>query len=49
MLIYYVAKDGKVERRLREEIEKYMQDDDYSYENLKKINTFLVLCATHQY
>ena len=35
MLIYSVAKYPEVERKVREEIDTFMKNDDYSYENLK--------------
>ena len=34
-MIYLVVKHPEVERKVREEVEKHMQEDDYSYENLK--------------
>lgn len=35
MMIYAVAGNEKIEAKVREEIEKYMGEEDYSYENLK--------------
>ena len=34
-MIYLVVKHPEVERKVREEIEEFMREDDYSYENLK--------------
>lgn len=35
MMIYQIAKHPHIELKVREEIEKFMKEDDYSYENLK--------------
>ena len=35
-MIFLIARDPEIERKVRAEIEEYMQTDDYSYENLKK-------------
>ena len=37
MMLISTAQNKEVEKKLREEIEKHMQDDDYIYENLKKM------------
>ena len=37
MMIYLIAQHPEVEKKVRQEIEEYMKDDDYSYENLKKL------------
>ena len=36
-MIYILAKHPEIEKKVREEIQEYMKDDDYSYENLKKM------------
>lgn len=36
-MIYLIAQNPQVEARLRDEIEKYIVNDDYSYETLKKL------------
>ena len=37
MMIYLTVQHPEVEKKVREEIEEYMKDDDYSYENLKQM------------
>lgn len=37
MMIYLTAKNKEIEKKVRDEIENYMQNDDFSYENLKKM------------
>ena len=37
MLIYYIAREPEVEQKVREEIDKFMSTNDYSYENLKNL------------
>lgn len=36
MMICLIGQHPEVEKKLREEIDTYMKDDDYSFENLKK-------------
>ena len=35
MIVSYIGKHAEVEQKLREEIDLYMKEDDYSFENLK--------------
>lgn len=35
MMIYQIAINPEIEEKVRKEIEKYMKEDDFSYENLK--------------
>lgn len=35
MMIYQTVKNPEIEEKVRKEIEKYMKEDDYSFENLK--------------
>ena len=35
MMIYLIAQHPEVEKKVREEIDTYMKDEDYNYENLK--------------
>ena len=37
MMIYLIVQHPEVERKVREEIDKVMKEDDYSYENLKQL------------
>ena len=37
MMIYLTAKNKEIEKKVRDEIENYMQNDDFGYENLKKM------------
>lgn len=37
MMIHYIAIYPEVEQKIRKEIDLYMKDDDYSYENVKKL------------
>jgi cytochrome P450 len=37
MMIYSIATHPEVERKVREEINTYMKDEDYSFENLKNL------------
>ena len=36
-MIYFIAQHPEVEKKVREEIEEYMKDNDYNYENLKQM------------
>jgi len=38
MMIYHIARNPEIEQKVRSEIDKYMKDDDYSYENLKNFH-----------
>ena len=38
MMIYLIAQHPEVEKKVREEIEQFMGNDDYSYDNLKKMS-----------
>lgn len=35
MMIYFTLQHPEVEKKLREEINNYMKNDEYTYENLK--------------
>ena len=37
MMIYLIVQHPEVEEKVRAEIEEHMKEDDYSYENLKKM------------
>ena len=37
MMIYYIAQNTSIEKKIRNEIKIYMQGEDYSYENLKNL------------
>ena len=36
-MVYEIAKNPSIEKKLREEVEALMGGNDYSYENLKKM------------
>ena len=36
MMIYLIAQHPEVEKKVREEVDRLMKEDDYSFENLKK-------------
>lgn len=36
-MIYAIARDPQIEAKVREEIEKFIKDEDYSFENLKNL------------
>lgn len=36
-MIYAIANNPEIEKKLREEINTYMKSEDYSYENLKNL------------
>ena len=36
MMIYYAAQNKEIEQKVREEIDKYLIGDDFSFDNLKK-------------
>ena len=36
MMIYLIAQNPQVEKKVREEVNRFMKADDYSFENLKK-------------
>ena len=35
MIIYFIVLHPDVEKKVRKEVETFMKEDDYSYENLK--------------
>lgn len=37
VILCYIGKHAEVELKAREEIEKFMKEDDYSYDNLKNL------------
>ena len=37
MLIYFLAQNPEKQTKVREEIDLYIKEDDYSFENLKKM------------
>ena len=37
MMIYLISQNPNIEAKVREEIDTYLKEDDYSYENLKNL------------